>query len=84
MASLATGITTHQLFLEALTSMQPIWELRGIVRGLLADGHERGALLADLETLQIELRTTGRDGDEDVVLDVMDFLVGWSSPHMRL
>lgn len=27
---------------------------------------------------------SGREDDEDVVLEVMDFLTGWSSPHVRL
>jgi hypothetical protein len=30
------------------------------------------------------LREAGREKDEDAVMDVMDFLVGWCSPHMRL
>jgi hypothetical protein len=79
-----TGITTHELFEAALDSVEPVWELRGVIRGLLADGHSRDTLLHDLEALQLDLREAGRDADEDAVLDVMDFVVGWSSPHTRL
>ncbi len=84
MAALATGITTHELFEGALNSVEPVWELRGVIRGLLADGHDREELLLDLEALQLELRESGRDAAENAVLDVMDFVVGWSSPHTRL
>jgi hypothetical protein len=30
------------------------------------------------------LRQLGRETEEDPVMDVMDFLVGWCSPHMKL
>jgi hypothetical protein len=30
------------------------------------------------------LRQAGREADEDMVMDVMDFLMGWCSPHMKL
>ncbi len=84
MTALATGITTDQLFEDALASAEPLWELRGVVRGLLADGHDRALILSDHERFQLALRTAGREADEDIVLEVMDFVVGWSSPHMRL
>ena len=84
MAALATGITTDELFEAALASVEPVWELRGVIRGRLADGHDRDMLLHDLEALQLDLREAGRDVDEDAVLEVMDFVVGWSSPLTRL
>jgi hypothetical protein len=82
--ALATGITIDQLFEEALASAEPLWELRGVVRGLLADGHEREAILDDFERFRLVLQAAGRDSDEDVVLEVMDFVVGWCSPQLRL
>lgn len=82
--ALASGITTEQLFDEALSSSEPLWELRGVIRGLLADGHDRELILGDLERFRSVLQNAGREQDEDTVLEVMDFLVGWSSPHMRL
>jgi hypothetical protein len=30
------------------------------------------------------LRQADREADEDAITDVMDFLVGWCSPHMKL
>ena len=34
--------------------------------------------------LKLELRYEGRGDLEDIVLEVMDFVSGWSSPHMRI
>jgi hypothetical protein len=82
--ALATGITTDQLFEEALASSEPLWELRGVVRGLLADGHAREAVLADFEQFRLVLQAAHRESDEEIVLEVMDFVAGWCSPHMRL
>ena len=82
--ALATGITTDQLFEEALASSHPLWELRGVVRGLLADGHGREDVLADFERFRLVLQAAEREADEDIVLEVMDFLAGWCSPHVRL
>ena len=44
----------------------------------------RREVLGQLESLRIELRGSERGDEEDVVLDVMDFVSGWSSPHMQL
>jgi hypothetical protein len=32
---------------------------------------------------RIELRGNSQAAEEDTVLDVMDFVSGWPSPHMR-
>ena len=69
---------------EALRSERPIWRLRDVVQSLLAQGQEREAVVAELEHFRCFLHAMGRDEDEDIVLEVMDFLVGWSSPHMKL
>jgi hypothetical protein len=60
-------------------------ELREIVaRELQADPDSRAELLETLERIRLELREEGQSEIEDVVLDVMDFVTGWSSPHMRI
>ena len=65
----------------ALESADPLVALRNTVARELQSA-DRGQVLRDLETLRTALRHDGRD--EDTVLDVMDFVTGWSSPHMRL
>jgi hypothetical protein len=37
-------------------------------------------VIADLEALRCGLN----DADEDAVLEVLDFVTGWCSPHARL
>jgi hypothetical protein len=69
---------------RALRSPAPVLELRALAQRLLSEGQQQTALLDRFEAARADLRRAGRDADEDAVLDVMDFLVGWCSPHMRL
>lgn len=69
---------------RALRSTEPVNELRALVLGLMAEGHSQDAILQFFEGAREELRKADRDADEDAVMDVMDFLVGWCSPHMKL
>jgi hypothetical protein len=41
-------------------------------------------MMIELDALRTSLRRWGADEAEDVVLDVMDFVVGWASPHMKV
>jgi hypothetical protein len=69
---------------EALRSSQPVNELRDLVVHLLSEGQTREAVLELLERVRQQLRQADRETDEDAVMDVMDFLVGWCSPHVKL
>lgn len=71
-------------FREALHASQSLTRMRALVRDELEHGVPRREVLGQLESLRIELRGNGRAAEEDVVLDVMDFVSGWSSPHMQL
>jgi hypothetical protein len=73
-----------QDFYAALASEEPLEGLRRAVARELEAGVPRERLVAELEDLRADLRRSSREDDEDVVLEVMDFLTGWSSPHMRL
>ncbi len=68
----------------ALTEPDPALRLREVVQRLLAEGRPREELLSDLDSIRATLRQAGQDEAEDVVLDVMDFVVGWASPHMKV
>lgn len=56
-----------------------VMRLRVIVKEALVAGTPETEVLAALEDLQAHEPEHG-----DVVLDVMDFVLGWSSPHMSL
>jgi hypothetical protein len=51
---------------------------------LFADGFDEGQALGVLETTRSRLRVEEREADEDTVMDVIDRLVGWCSPHSVL
>lgn len=71
-------------FEKALRSDAPLEALRSEIRELLEEGWSREALLRQLESDRSLLRSEGRSDDEDVLLEAMDFLTGWASPHMKL
>ena len=68
---------------EALTAApthdELVIRLRVLIKEELAAGASRQDVLSALE----DLRTHDPER-EDVVLDVLDFIVGWSSPHVSL
>jgi hypothetical protein len=74
----------RELFEAALATDAPTEDLRAAVAGLISEGADREEIRAELEAWRAELREQGRDEDEDVVLEVLDFLTGWSSPHMKI
>jgi hypothetical protein len=58
--------------------------LRDVIVRLLEGGAERDAVQHALDDYRQELRISGRERDEDIVLEVLDLLTGWASPHMRI
>lgn len=74
----------QKCFNDALNSPEPIWSLREAVQDLLTRGQMQEVVLAELENFQDMLQEEEREEDEDVVLEVMDFLTGWCSPHMTI
>lgn len=70
--------------LQALAADQPLQRLREEAQSLLAEGYDRETLLAQLERLRQRVRQDGRASDEDIILDVMDFLTGWRRPGLAI
>jgi hypothetical protein len=65
----------------ALQEHRSMEKLEQIVKDLLAQGYSKESILAEFESFR---KKTMDEDYEDVVLDVMDFLTGWCSPHKRL
>lgn len=66
----------------ALASADPLEALRQAVRNLLTQGRTREEVLARLEHVRETLPEEAQNTDKDIILEVMDFLTGWCSPHM--
>ena len=75
---------TRVRFEKALAAKDPLGSLREELSALLDEGWSREALLRQLESDREALRSAGRSSEEDIVLEAMDFLAGWASPHMTL
>ncbi len=71
-------------FERALGSPNPVAALRRLAQQLLDGGSEPAAVRTQFEEVRRRLREEAREADEDAVMDVMDFLDGWCSPHVRL
>jgi hypothetical protein len=59
----------------------PLWRLASSV---LDVGYSREQLIEDFENLRAHFEEQGEEEREDAVLEAMDFLYGWCSPHMKL
>lgn len=70
----------RESFLEAAGSPNNFENLKNLAQSYLDSGISSEQLLAELDGI----RELVPDGDEDVVLDVMDLLVGWCAPSARL
>jgi hypothetical protein len=69
---------------EALRSPDPFQDLRLLVQSMQAQRLDQATILHWFEQTRQQLRRDGRDKEEDVLMEVMDCLVGWCSPHMNL
>ncbi len=83
-AALKPKSSNHELFEASLRSPEPIGELRGVVRTLLAHGYQREALIDELSDYLLELGAAKREADWEVVYDLLSFFEGWCLPHLKL
>ena len=71
-------------FEESLQSSKRFEALRQLALELAAEGNEPEMILARFDEFRAMLRMSDRVKDEDVVMDVMDCIVGQCSEHMNL
>ena len=74
----------ERLFEATLNAADPTARLADVVSGLLKQGVTQRELLQELRDFRKRLRNQNRPTEEDAVLEVMDFLVGWSAPEASL
>ena len=77
-------MSVQERLANALCSDDPTASLADAVRGMVAQGQDRDRIYEELELLRTQLQKDGRESDDDVVLEVMDFITGFSSPHARI
>jgi hypothetical protein len=81
---MSIGMSIEEQFAEALSTSDPRVSLRSTAQALLAAGNDHADVVAELEKYRTVLQARGQDDDEDIILEVLDFLEGWCSPHMKL
>jgi hypothetical protein len=68
----------------ALRSANPLIELLALTARYAGEGYDSTQVLAFFEAQRKRLREAGREADEDVLTDAMDFIAGWCVPHMKV
>jgi hypothetical protein len=72
-------------FENALHSTSPIDSLGALARELFAEGYSKVRIVELFEQQLILMQNDAtREAQADVVRDVLDFLVGWCSPHRKI
>ena len=71
----------QEIFRTALNSEKSHTALRQAVLDLRAQNIEKDTILKALESFRYVVEN---EEEEDVVLDIMDYLVGFCNPHLRI
>jgi hypothetical protein len=69
---------------NALRAGDALHQLRAVAIEYLSSGMGRQELLDALEGVRAALRSQGREADEDTVLELMDVVADYCSPHMKI
>jgi hypothetical protein len=69
---------------ELLRQPEPIWQLRGMARGLIWHGYGREALFGELDRVRDELMDAGQEEDADQLTEALTFFIGWCAPGLEL
>jgi hypothetical protein len=59
-------------------------ELIKLLKNLISEGFSNEAIIEILEDIRVYLQKKDLEELEDKVLEAMDYLTGWCSPHMKL
>ncbi|MDQ4071013.1 MAG: hypothetical protein M3203_16315 [Actinomycetota bacterium] len=70
--------------MKALEAHKPLEAMRQLATERLSEGSTREQIRNELEQLRRQLQAESREADEDIVLEVLDLIEGWCSPHMTI
>lgn len=71
-------------FEEALQYADSYEQLKKLALEFAAEGKTPDGVLEIFESFRAQLRIADREREEDVIVDVMDCIVGWCSPNEKL
>jgi hypothetical protein len=69
---------------KALRSKTPSLSLRSFLQDLLDNGEMKEKILQNLTEYRKKLFLPSQEREDDILLDMMDYVAGWCSPHMNL
>ena len=61
-----------------------MFPLRDLAHEALISDYSKEQVIEAFEEVRAQMERQGEEEREDAVLEVMDFLYGWCSPHMKL
>ncbi len=68
----------------SFASPEPLWELRGVARTLLAQGYDRATLIEELAQIMDDPGGTGRESDWEIVYALLGCFEVGCVPHFAL
>jgi len=69
---------------NALRTENPFAALRSYLESLVRAGQVREQVVHELLVFSSQLRAENLETDDDLVLEMIDFLEGWCSSHMKI
>ena len=68
---------------KGLASEAPFLHLRSFLQELLDSGESKEKVLQSLAEYRKKLLLPNQEKEDDMLLDMMDYVAGWCSPHMK-
>lgn len=62
----------------------PVSEIHTMLKDLLNHGNDKELVQSYLGEYRLELQREGKEKEEEVIVDVLTFFIGWSSDEWKL
>jgi hypothetical protein len=70
--------------LDLVENAHPLSDVRELLLSWAEAGASREAIRSALNEVRTQLQAAGREAEEDRVLEALDLLEGWVSPHLKI